>query len=166
MTHRALAPEAEAPSITDDVVVPPPARVRRRRRPRVLVVDRATLIRSLYSAHLRHAGFDVQEAEDGFEALVRAVARRPDAIVMDVAAPRLDGWELTRRLKAAAATRDIPIIAVGAHDARRACAPALEAGCVACLPRPCRPEDVRAEVERQLDRHRPRPRRRGRAGRV
>lgn len=116
---------------------------RARRRPRLLLVDPAVAERDLFSAHLRGAGFDVQVAADGMEALARAVAQRPDAIVMDTGGAGLDAFDLTRRLKAAAATRDIPVIAMSAHG----------------------PEDLEAEVERQLGRHRPRPRRRGRAGR-
>ena len=116
---------------------------RARRRARVLLVDPVVAERDLLSAHLRGAGFDVQVAADGLEALARAVARRPDAIVMDTGGSRLDAFDLTRRLKAAAATRDIPVIAMSAHD----------------------PGRLEAEVERQLGRHRPRPRRRGRAGR-
>ena len=143
-----------------------PSSVRPGRRPRILVVDEARAERDLYSAHLRGAGYDVQVATDGLEAVARAVARRPDAIIMDVAAPGLDGWEVTRRLKAAAATRDIPVIAVGGRDSVHAGERAQAAGCVACLRRPFPPEDLRAELDRQLGQHRPRPRRRGRAGRI
>jgi CheY-like chemotaxis protein len=71
---------------------------RPRRRPRVLVVNRLRAERDLYSAHLRGAGYDVQVACEGLEALARAIARRPDAIVMDLASPPLDAWEVTRRL--------------------------------------------------------------------
>jgi CheY-like chemotaxis protein len=144
----------------------PPFSVRSRRRPRILVVDDARAERELYSAHLRGAGYEVQVAADGLEAIARAVARRPDAIVMDVAAGRLDGLEVTRRLKAAAATRDIPVIAVTGRDLVQAGELAREAGCVAWLVKPFAPETLRAEVDRQLGQHRPRPRRRGRAGRV
>ena len=144
----------------------PPLSLRSRRRPRILVVDDARAERDLYSAHLRGAGYEVQVAADGLEAIARAVARRPDAIVMGVAAGRLDGWEVTRRLKAAAATREIPVIAVSARDLVQAGERAREAGCVAWLAKPFAPETLRAEVDRQLGQHRPRPRRRGRAGRV
>jgi CheY-like chemotaxis protein len=145
---------------------PPYAPPRPRARRRVLVVDEKRSERDLYSAHLRGAGFDVQVAADGLEALARTVARRPDAIVMDASTPTLDASELTRRLQAAAATRGIPVIALGPRDPARARELSEVVGCAACLPRPLRPEDVRAEVERQLDRHRPRPCRRGRAGRM
>jgi two-component system, cell cycle response regulator DivK len=143
-----------------------PLSVRPGPRPRILVVDDARAERDLYAAHLRAAGYDVQVATDGLEAVARAVARRPDAIVLDVAAARLDGWEVTRLLKAAAATRDIPVIAVGGHDLVHAGERARAAGCVASLPKPFPPEALRAELDRQLGQHRPRPRRRGRAGRM
>lgn len=143
-----------------------PTSVRPGRRPRILVVDDARAERDLYSAHLRGAGYDVQVATDGLEAVARAVARRPDAIVLDMAGARLDGWEVTRLLKAAAATRDIPVIAVGGHDLDHAGERARAAGFVASLPKPFPPEALRAELDRQLGQHRPRPRRRGRAGRM
>ena len=143
----------------------PPFAARRRRRAHVLVVDDGAGARESYAAALGRAGFEVQLARDGLEALARAVARRPDAVVIDVAVPVMDGWEVTRRLKAAAATRDIPVIAVAASDHQRARARASETGCAACLAKPCRPEELREEVERQLGLYRPRPRRRGRAGR-
>jgi PleD family two-component response regulator len=156
MTDRSSETAADAGAAPSDMTTSidtttRPTSVRPGRRPRILVVDDARAERDLYAAHLRGAGYDVQVATDGLEAVARAVARRPDAIVIDVAAAGLDGWEdVTRRLKAAAATREIPVIAVGGHD----------------LPKPCSPEDLRAELDRQLGQHRPRPRRRGRAGRM
>jgi len=150
-----------------DTATPPPPVLPSRppRRPRVLVVNGERADSEIFSAHLRGAGYDVLVAGDGLEALARAVARRPDAIVMDVAIPTLDGWEVTRRLKAASATRDIPVIALTRRASPRAGESAEAAGCAACLVPPIQPDAVRAEVERQLGRHRPRPRRRGRAGR-
>jgi len=144
----------------------PAAPSSRPRRPCVLVVNGEDTDSEVFSAHLRGAGYDVQVAATGFEALARAVVRRPDAIVMDMAIPTLDGWEVTRRLKAASATRGIPVIALSSRDAARAGERAEAAGCAACLPRAIQPEELRAEVERQLGQHRPRPRRRGRAGRM
>ena len=134
--------------------------------PTILVVDDEQSYRDALAVSLRREGFLVQVAADGLEGLARAVARRPDAVVIEVSVPVMDGWEVTRRLKAAAATRDIPVIAVAESDSSRARARAAEAGCAACLAKPCRPEELREEVERQLGIHRPRPRRRGRAGRV
>ena len=143
-----------------------PSSVRPRRRLRVLLVDDARAERELYCTHLRGAGYDVQVATDGLEAIACAVVRRPDAIVIDVGAARLDTWEVTRRLKAAAATRDIPVIAMSGRDPVQTVEHARAAGCAACLAGPFTPEDLRAELDRQLGQYRPRPRRRGRAGRI
>src|SRR5262249_59248924 len=112
---------------------------RRRRHARVLLAAGGEDAQERYAAALVRAGFDVQVATDGLETLARAVARRPDAIVIDVTVPVMDGWEVTRRLKAAAATRDIPLIAVTSSD-EGARAHAAEAGCAACLPQPGRPQ--------------------------
>jgi len=97
-----------------------PSSVRPRRRLRVLLLDDARAERELYCTHLRGAGYDVQVATDGLEAVACAVVRRPDAIVIDMGAARLDTWDVTRRLKAAAATRDIPVIAMSGRDPFRA----------------------------------------------
>ena len=59
--------------------------------------------------------FEVVSAEDGEKGCAMALAERPDIILMDLEMPVIDGWEATRRLKADAQTRDIPIIALSAH---------------------------------------------------
>ena len=69
----------------------------------------------MLSTRLRRKGFDVIVARDGEEGIAMASAETPDLILMDLALPVLDGWEATRRLKAAAETRTIPIIALTAH---------------------------------------------------
>ena len=69
----------------------------------------------MLSPRLRRKGFDVIVARDGEEGIAMASAEAPDLILMDLALPVLDGWEATRRLKAAAETRTIPIIALTAH---------------------------------------------------
>jgi two-component system response regulator MprA len=69
-----------------------PSSVRPRRRLRVLLVDDVRAEREIYCTHLRGAGYDVQVATDGLEAIACAVVRRPDAIVIDVGTVRLDTW--------------------------------------------------------------------------
>jgi CheY-like chemotaxis protein len=113
---------------------------------------------------LRDAGYDVQMAVNGIEALGRVIARRPDVVVLDLHPSKMQGLEVARRLKAAAATRPIPVIALvgregDAEDAAR------EAGCEAVLRKPCPPGRLHEEVQRHLEGRRPRPRRRGRCGR-
>jgi CheY-like chemotaxis protein len=73
---------------------------------------------NLYMLSLRFEaleGYEIISAADGTEGVAKAVAERPDLILMDLNLPEIDGWEATRQLKANPATRDIPIIALTAH---------------------------------------------------
>ena len=78
---------------------------------------------------LGRAGFTVLVATDAEQGLTMAAAERPDVILMDLGLPGIDGWEATRRLKAAAETRHIPVIAVSAHAMAGDREKALDAGC-------------------------------------
>jgi two-component system, cell cycle response regulator DivK len=78
---------------------------------------------------LTRAGFEVAVATDGEQGVAMAASEEPDLIVMDLRLPVLDGWEATRRLKAAPATRPIPIIALSAHAMEGDRAKAIAAGC-------------------------------------
>jgi CheY-like chemotaxis protein len=78
---------------------------------------------------LTRAGFEVAVATDGEQGVAMAASEAPDLIVMDLRLPVLDGWEATRRLKAAPATRPIPIIALSAHAMEGDRAKAIAAGC-------------------------------------
>ncbi|QAX28393.1 response regulator [Leisingera sp. NJS204] len=83
----------------------------------------------LFTRRLGKHGFEVLIARDGAVGLEMAGTTDPSIILMDLDLPIIDGWEATRRLKAAAATRDIPVIAVSSYampeDRRRA----IETGC-------------------------------------
>jgi len=79
---------------------------------KILIVDDAAVDRRHLASILAAAGHLVLLAESGEQALVRARLDRPDAILMDVNMPELDGFATTRRLKADATTRDIPIVFV------------------------------------------------------
>src|SRR4029079_8604966 len=77
---------------------------------RILAVDDEKNIRRLVEVNLVRAGYQVETACDGREALERVSARRPDMVVLDVMMPFLDGFEVLRRLKADPATAEIPVI--------------------------------------------------------
>src|SRR5438046_10310291 len=86
---------------------------------------------------LQFEGFEVTTAVDGHDALNQARAHPPDLVVMDLAIPGLDGWEVTRTLKRDGRTRAIPVIAVTGHALAGAEARARAAGGAAGLPEPC-----------------------------
>jgi CheY-like chemotaxis protein len=101
----------------------------------------------MYAEWLTHAGFTVDEAHNGLQALERAFEAVPDVVVTDLNIPGIDGFELTRRLKQDPRTRDVPVLAVTgyaafASDPGRA----RRAGCDAVLPKPCTPDDLEAVV--------------------
>ena len=78
---------------------------------------------------LTRAGYTVMVATDGAQGVAMATAEQPDLILMDMGLPVLDGWEATRQLKAAAATRHIPVIAITANAMAGDREKALAAGC-------------------------------------
>jgi two-component system, cell cycle response regulator DivK len=117
---------------------------------RVLLVEDNADNRFIYSAMLRHAGYDVVLATNGHEGLELGRTNAPDLVLMDISLPGLDGLEVTRRLKAESATRHIPIVALTAHALPADRVRALEAGCDAYLAKPIAPPAVLAEVRRLI----------------
>jgi two-component system cell cycle response regulator DivK len=83
--------------------------------PRVLVVEDEPHNRRIAAEILREEGFSVVEAADGEEALARLAGDRPDAVLLDLSLPRLDGYALARRIKADPRLRGIPVLALTAH---------------------------------------------------
>jgi CheY-like chemotaxis protein len=126
--------------------MPSPAGTRqafcRRVGPLVLVVDDAPDARALYGEYLEFCGFRVETAADGEEAVSKARAEWPAVILMDLAMPRLDGWEAIRQLRADRITADIPIVALSAHAFGDEPDRARAAGADLCLTKPCLPSQV------------------------
>jgi CheY-like chemotaxis protein len=96
---------------------------------RILVVEDNELNRDVLSRRLERRGYVVLLAKDGPGGLAMARAECPDLILLDLGLPEIDGWECARRLKADAATRAIPIIALSAHAMVGDRQKALDAGC-------------------------------------
>jgi CheY-like chemotaxis protein len=97
--------------------------------PKILLVEDNEMNRDMLSRRLERRGYQVVIAVDGQQGVDAALAEPPDLILMDMSLPVLDGWEATRRLKAEAKTRAIPIIALTAHAMAGDREKALEAGC-------------------------------------
>jgi Response regulators consisting of a CheY-like receiver domain and a winged-helix DNA-binding domain len=97
--------------------------------PTILLVEDNELNRDMLSRRLARKGYTVAVAVDGEEAVAKAAAESPSLILMDMNIPLIDGWEATRRIKAAPATSAVPIIALTAHAMAGDREKALEAGC-------------------------------------
>jgi CheY-like chemotaxis protein len=78
---------------------------------------------------LGRAGHTILVARDGAAGIAMAAAEKPDLVLMDLSMPGLDGWEATRRLKAAPETRAIPVLALSSHAMAGDREKALAAGC-------------------------------------
>lgn len=82
---------------------------------KILLVEDDETNTDMLSRRLRSRGYQVITAQDGKQGHSLARTENPDLILMDISLPALDGWEVTRLLRAHEATRDIPIIALTAH---------------------------------------------------
>ena len=96
---------------------------------KILLVEDNEMNRDMLGRRLQRRGFDLLVAIDGAQGVAMAQADAPDIILMDMSLPVMDGWEATRRLKAAPETRSIPVIALTAHAVSGDREKAIEAGC-------------------------------------
>jgi len=113
---------------------------------KILIVDDNQDSRELVGKILRSKGYQTIEAVDGEEALEKAVAEMPDLILMDRSLPKLDGYEVTRRLKSQEEFRDIPIVALTAHAMRGDREKALEAGCEGYISKPISIRELPSQI--------------------
>ena len=116
----------------------------------VLVVEDYQDAREMYAAYLQFSGYEVAEASDGLQAIEKTLELMPDIILMDLALPKMDGWEATRRLKSDARTKHIPIVALTGHALAGHAEGARQAGCDSFVTKPCLPDALVVEIERML----------------
>ncbi len=96
---------------------------------KILLVEDNELNRDMLSRRLVRGGHTVVVAVDGEQGVAMAASEAPDIVLMDMSLPVLDGWTATRQLRANAATRDIPVIALTAHAMPGDREKAMAAGC-------------------------------------
>ena len=96
---------------------------------RLLLVEDNENSRDMLSRRLTQRGYEVVVAQDGEEALDKASREHPDVILMDISLPKLNGWEVTRRLRTMPDTQHLPVIALTAHARPGAMERAIKAGC-------------------------------------
>ena len=103
---------------------------------------------------LEMSGHNVIEATDGEQAVDVAFNEHPDLILMDLSLPKLDGLAATRRIRERPDLRDVPIVAVSAHDGAESREAALEAGCNEYVTKPIDFDQLNSLISRFLPTHR------------
>jgi two-component system cell cycle response regulator DivK len=96
---------------------------------RILLVEDNELNRDMLSRRLIRRGCGVRVAEDGAQALRMVLEERPDIVLMDIGLPDIDGWEVTRRMRAETTLSGLPILALTAHAMESDRELARAAGC-------------------------------------
>ena len=116
----------------------------------VLLVDDNEDCRIIYGSTLRHAGYRVRTATDGFQCLASVAENAPDLILLDISMPRMDGMEALERLKDDPRTTLIPVVAVSARVGKDQHEYVLNAGFTEVLLKPITPSEILASVQRHL----------------
>jgi two-component system cell cycle response regulator DivK len=117
---------------------------------RILVIEDQEDNRRIVRDLLTSVGYEIIEAVTGEEGVTAAESHVPDLILMDIQLPGLDGYEATRRIKANAALRHIPIIAVTSYALSGDDVKAFEAGCNGYVSKPFSPRALLAKIREFL----------------
>jgi CheY-like chemotaxis protein len=112
--------------------------------PKILHIEDDPANRLLVRKLLSPAGFEVVDATDGIDGIRKALAERPDLVLVDIAIPGLDGYEVTLRLRAEPTLRGVPIVAITAEGNRDT---SLAVGCDGYLQKPI---DARSFADKVL----------------
>ncbi len=116
----------------------------------ILIVDDEEMTRNLLRLMLKGTGFAIDEAEDGFVALEKVRANKPDVMILDVMMPGLDGLEVCRELRAETATSDLPIIMLSAKTTQMAIQEGLNAGADKYLTKPVGFKELISHIQEVL----------------
>lgn len=117
----------------------------------VLVVDDESLTRDLLRMMLERADFRVVEAEDGLDALQKIREQRPDAVILDVMMPNMDGFVVCQTLRQDATTADLPVLMLSAKTQPEAVEEGMRAGATRYLPKPISYKDLIQHVREVLE---------------
>ena len=119
---------------------------------KILIIDDSTQIRSFLSEMLRPLGYAVSTASDGQRGLEKALAERPDLILLDLMLPGLDGLEVCKALKLDAKTRHIPVVMLTAKGEEADIVIGLEMGADDYMVKPFSPRVLLARLKAVLRR--------------
>ncbi len=126
-----------------DIVIPPVRKV-----PMVMVVDDSLTVRKITTRLLTRLGYQVVTAKDGVDAMEQLVDLSPAVMLLDVEMPRMDGFELTKRLRQDSKTKDLPIIMITSRTADKHHNYALEIGVNEYLGKPFQEEELLGHIHR------------------
>ena len=116
----------------------------------VLIVDDEPMARTLLRLMLVRAGFEVTEAENGFDALEKVEGNVPDLILLDVMMPGMDGFTVCQTVRARGETAELPIIMLSAKTDIDSINKGLLAGATKYLTKPISPEELTRQVKDAL----------------
>ena len=116
----------------------------------VLVVDDEPMARTLLRLMLVRAGFEVTEAEDGFDALAKLKENSPDVMILDVMMPGIDGFSVCEAVREASTTSELPIIMLSAKTDLESVNKGLKLGANKYLTKPISPEELTRQVRNVL----------------
>ncbi len=117
---------------------------------KILIVEDNPQNMRLMEMTLKAKAYTLVKATDGEEALDVAIRERPDLIIMDIQLPKLNGLEVTGRLRRVAGFKDIPIIAITAYAMKGDKERSIEAGCDAYIPKPINTRELPALIAKML----------------
>ncbi|GMQ85666.1 MAG: hypothetical protein BMS9Abin07_1233 [Acidimicrobiia bacterium] len=118
--------------------------------PSVLVIEDSASVRRLIEVCLRPLGVEVRSVEDGLLGLQAATTEVPQAIVLDIGLPGMDGWEVLARLRADEATKRVRVLVLTAHAQPEMADRAAAKGADSFMTKPFRPEELRESVRELL----------------
>ncbi|KAF2958756.1 two-component system response regulator [Thermotoga sp. Ku-13t] len=115
---------------------------------RVLVVDDSDVLRKIVGFNLTKEGFIVEEARDGVEALEKMASAKPDLVILDIMMPRLNGFEVLKRMRTDPELSNVPVIVLTAKGGEDDARTALQSGANGFLTKPFSPVKLIEEVRR------------------
>ncbi len=119
-------------------------------RKKILLVDDADTILMIERMILNRGGYELITAKDGQEAVAKAVAERPDLILLDIVMPRMNGFEALKLLRSQEATKAIPIMMVTTRGEEENVEAGFASGCDDYITKPLNGSEVLAKVRSYL----------------
>ncbi|MCZ6460742.1 MAG: response regulator [Actinobacteria bacterium] len=116
----------------------------------ILVIEDSASVRRLIEVCLRPLGVEIRSVEDGLLGLEAAISEIPQAIVLDIGLPGMDGWEVLARLRADEATKRVRVLVLTAHAQPEMADRAAAKGADSFMTKPFRPEELRESVQELL----------------